>query len=117
MNEETLKTVAARFAAARKARKMNQQDVADKAGVSLGTINNLENARSLPQRKNRAAIVAAIGEDIFDEGLADQARLGWDDDVQVFTEVIGGYLNALTPAQRAEVVTRWMREITGQSSR
>jgi len=116
MNEKTLKTVAARFAAAREQRKMKQQDVADAAGVSLGVISNLERAKTMPQRSTRAAIVRALGEDIFEDGLADAARLGWAEDVQVFTEVIGGYLNALPPAARAEVVGRWMREITGQAT-
>jgi transcriptional regulator with XRE-family HTH domain len=116
MNDQTLQAVAARLTAARKMRKMTQQDVADAAGVSLGAINNLENARTMPQRKTRAAIAQALGEDIFEDGLADAARLGWPDDVQVFTEVIGGYLAGLTPAARAEVVGRWMREITGQAT-
>jgi transcriptional regulator with XRE-family HTH domain len=116
MDEETLKLIAARFTEARKARGLNQQEVADRAGVSLGTVNNIENARSMPQRKTRAAIAQALGKDIFDDGLGEAARLGWPDDVQVFTEVIGGYLAALPPAKRGEVVGRWMREITGQST-
>lgn len=112
MNNETLKSVAARFAAARKMRKMSQQDVADAAGVSLGTISNLENAHRMPQRRTRAAIAQAIGEDIFDDGLADSARLGWPGDVQVFTQVLGAYLTALPPAERADLISEWVGRIT-----
>jgi transcriptional regulator with XRE-family HTH domain len=115
-NSDTLATIAARFKEARLARNMDQKDVAEKAGVSVGTINNLEHGRRMPHRRTRAAISRALGEDIFEDGLGDEARLGWPQDVQVFADVIGGYLAALPPTERAEVVGRWMREITGQSS-
>jgi transcriptional regulator with XRE-family HTH domain len=114
--DEALSVIAARFKEARVKRNMEQKDVAEKAGVSTGTIHNLEHAKRMPQRKTRVAIARALGEDIFEDGLAEAARLGWPDDVQVFADVIGGYLAALPPAERAEVVGRWMREIMGQPS-
>lgn len=115
MNDATLKLVAARFHAARKAKGMNLKDVAEAAGVSTTTISTLANAKSMPQRANRAAIARVLGEDIFDDGLADEARLGWPEDVQTYTEVLGQYLAALPPSKRAEVMGRWIREITGLS--
>lgn len=111
MNQQTLKTVAERFASARKARKLKQEELAELAGVSVGTISNLENAKSLPQRRIRVALTEALGEDVFDDNLGESARLGWPEDVQVFTDVIGQYLASLTPPERSETVGRWMREI------
>lgn len=111
MDEQARKQIAQRFAAARKQRKMTQQDVADAAGVSLGMINNLENGRSMPQSANRAAIVEALGVDVFGEGLAESARRGWPESVQTFTDVLGQYLSTLPAEERHALITAWMKEI------
>lgn len=111
MNDATLKRIAARFADARDAKGMKNKDVAKAAGVSTTTISTLANAKSMPQRATRAAITRALGVDIFDDDLADEARLGWPDDVETYTLVLGGYLAALSPSNRAAVMSRWMSEI------
>lgn len=109
--EQERKEIGRRFAVARKRKGLKQAEVAEMAGLSLGVINNLENGRTLPQSANRAAIVAALGEDIFGGELADAARSSWPQDVQVFTDVLGQYLSALEPEARATHVSRWMAEI------
>jgi transcriptional regulator with XRE-family HTH domain len=116
MDDATLKSVAARFTAARKAKGLQQKDIAEAAGVSTTTISTFENGKSMPQRSTRAAITRALGEDVFDDDLADEAMLGWPDDVQVYIKVVGGYLAALPPDKRAAVMGRWMAEMTGQAT-
>lgn len=111
MNTEERKSLGERVAAVRKARKLTQQQVADEAGVSLGVITNVETGKTVPQGANRRAIAKVLGEDVFGDGTAQAARDLWPADVQVFTDVLGGYLARLDPESRAEQVARWMAEI------
>lgn len=112
--EQERKEIGRRFAAARKRRGLKQHEVAELAGVSLGMVNNLENGRSLPQLANRNSIVGVLGEDIFGGELADAARTSWPEDVRLFTDVLGQWLSALDPEDRASHVSRWMADIIGQ---
>jgi transcriptional regulator with XRE-family HTH domain len=112
--ESERRQIGRRFAAARKRRRMTQAQVAEAAGLSLGVINNLENGRSLPQAANRDAIVRVIGEDVFGGELADAARAAWPRDVQVFTDVLGAHLAALSPEKADDLIRRWMAEILSE---
>lgn len=114
MNGEDRRTLGEKAAAIRKARRMTQQQVADSAGVSLGVIGNLENGKTVPQGANRRAIAKALGEDVFGDGTAQAARDLWPTDVQVFTDVLGGYLARLGEDARAEQVADWMAQIVGR---
>jgi transcriptional regulator with XRE-family HTH domain len=111
MNTEERKTLGEKVAAVRKARRLTQQQLADEAGVSLGVIGNLENGKTVPQGANRRAIAKALGEDVFGDGTAQAARDLWPVDVQVFTDVLGGYLASLDNEARAAQVAAWMSEI------
>ncbi len=111
MNHEERKALGEKVAAIRKSRRLTQQQLADAAGVSLGVISNLENAKTVPQGANRRSIAKALGEDVFGDGTAQAARDMWPADVQVFTDVLGGYLARLDPEIRAEQVAAWMSEI------
>lgn len=114
MNAEDRKALGERVAVVRKSRGMTQQQLADEAGVSLGVIGNLENGHTVPQGANRRAIASALGEDVFGDGSAQAARDLWPKDVQVFTDVLGGFLARLDPETRADQVAKWMSEIVNQ---
>jgi transcriptional regulator with XRE-family HTH domain len=111
MNAEERKALGEKVEAARKAQRYTQQQLADLAGVSLGVISNLERGETVPQSGNRRAIAKALGEDIFGEATAQAARDLWPTDVQIFTDVLGGYLARLDPVARARQVAEWMSEI------
>lgn len=111
MNAEERKDLGAAVAAARKRQRYTQQQLAEKAGVSLGVISNLENGKTVPQGANRRAITKALGTDVFGDGTAQSTRDLWPVDVQVFTDVLGGYLARLDPDSRARQVAEWMAEI------
>lgn len=111
MNDEDKRALGERVASVRKARRMTQQQLADAAGVSLGVIGNLEGGKTVPQGANRRAIATALGEDVFGDGTAQAARDLWPRDVQVFTDVLGGYLARLDEESRAEQVAQWMSDI------
>jgi len=116
MNNEERKTLGEKVAAVRKALpgRVTQQEIADRAGVSLGVITNLETGKTVPQGANRRAIAKALGEDVFGDGTAQAARDLWPADVQVFTDVLGGYLASLDAETRAAQVAAWMSEIMGR---
>lgn len=104
-----------RVTAARRRRKLTQQELAAEAGVSLGTISGLERGETLPQRANRAVIARALGEDVFGEAKGDELRYTWPNDVQVFADTLGQYLSQLEPKDRATLVAKWMREILNRT--
>lgn len=111
MNTEERTALAERARLARKRLKLTQQEVADKAGVSLGVIGNLENGKTVPQGANRRAIAQALAEDVFGDNIAQSTRDLWPGDVQVFTDVLGQYLASLDPDARARQVSQWMSDI------
>lgn len=111
MESSERRALGEKVAAVRKARRLTQQQLADAAGVSLGVIGNLENGKTVPQGANRRAITKALGEDVFGDATAQAARDLWPSDVQVFTDVLGGYLARLDPDARGEQVAKWMAEI------
>lgn len=114
MHDEERKALGATARLARKQIKLTQQELADRAGVSLGVISNLENGKTVPQGANRRGIAKALGEDIFGDQTAQAARDLWPRDVQVFTDVLGGFLARLDEETRAEQVASWMSEIVNR---
>lgn len=111
MNSEEKKRLGQRVREARKALRITQQELADKAHVSLGVINNLETGKTVPQGGNRQAIAKALAADVFEDGIAQSTRDLWPNDVVVFTDVLGLYLANLPEDERAQVVSKWMNEI------
>lgn len=116
MNTEERTALGQRARLARKRLKLTQQEIADKAGVSLGVISNLENGKTVPQGANRRAIAKALNEDVFGDNIAQATRDLWPGDVQVFTDVLGAYLASLDPETRAQQVAQWMSEIVNRRS-
>ena len=60
-NSEDLRRAGHAVASRRGELRMTQQDLADKAGIDLKTVYNLESGTRWPIAKNRAAIAAALG--------------------------------------------------------
>ena len=111
MNHEERKELGEKVAAARKAQRFTQQQLAKRAGVSLGVISNVETGKTVPQPHHRRAIAKALGSDVFGDATAQATRDLWPSDVQVFTDVLGGYLASLDEDARAAQVAKWMSEI------
>lgn len=113
MDAEDKKALGDRAREARKALpgRVLQQDIADRAGVSLGVISNLENGKTVPQPSHRRAIAAALEEDIFGEGVAQETWDSWSADTQAFASAVGLFLEGLPADKRAAMVARWMRDI------
>jgi transcriptional regulator with XRE-family HTH domain len=99
MNQQERDELAERVRQARKEKRYTQQQLAEGAGVSLGTINNLERGVSVPQRANLASILRFLGID-QDPG---ETRAGWDDDVELQLDIIGAFLQRLDPEHRRVV--------------
>lgn len=111
MHEEERVALGQRVRNARKQLRLTQQQLADRAGVSLGVISNLEGGRTVPQGANRRAIARALEADVFEDQVAQSTRDLWSTDVQVFTDVLGQYLNGLDAEARADQVAKWMSDI------
>lgn len=111
MHEEERVALGQRVRNARKQLRLTQQQLADRAGVSLGVISNLEGGRTVPQGANRRAIARALEADVFEDQVAQSTRDLWSTDVQVFTDVLGQYLSGLDAEARADQVAKWMSDI------
>lgn len=116
MDDGELKALGDKARAARKAlgKGVRQRDVADRAGVSLGVISNLERGETLPQPAHRRAIADVLGQDIFGEATARATSDEWDPMTRAYVDAIGLYLHALPPEQRAAQVATWMSEIIAE---
>lgn len=91
---------------ARKARKWTQQDVADKAGVTLRTYQAFETGAARPQPANLAAFVEVLGLDDHDD---DQPR--WSPDTQAFLNTLAIYMEGLSDRARARFIETETRRI------
>jgi len=101
--------------AARKARKWKQGDLAKAAGVSIGTIQNLE----LGKRKTDPGNVIAIRQALDLEGDEVETRKTWPSDIQVIVNMIGQCLLGKSPEERyafsMEMVDRFMPTTDGSN--
>lgn len=104
MDRQTWEHLAHQIRQERKARRWTQQDLADKADVSLGTVQNAEAAKSVPQLSNRRAILAAVG--LTEEGDPATPREGWPDDVRVALNVVGLWLEQVEGEEREARIRR-----------
>lgn len=115
MDAEKKLELGRRVTSARKALRYTQKELADAAGVSLGVVSNLENGRTVPQSANRRALTKVLGEDVFGDAVAQEARDLWPHDVQLFTDVLGQYLASLPPERRSAQVAAWMGDIVNDA--
>ena len=101
---------AARVRAERKSRRWTQQELADKASVSLRTVQMFETRKAEPQPENLRLILAAVGINPDDE-VADATREDWPLDVKVALDMIGAYLVTFSEDQRLDVIHDLTRQI------
>jgi transcriptional regulator with XRE-family HTH domain len=90
---------------------LTQEQVAERAGVSLRAYQMFETRKSVPQSENLRAILGVL--DIAAEGdaTAQTTRSGWPLDVQVFLDVMGAYLVTLSEEVRLSVIHGLTRQI------
>lgn len=93
----------------RKERKWTQQDVAERAGVSLRTYQLFENGQSRPQPANLRAILDAL--DLEAEG-SEEPR--WEPDVQAYLDTIGYYMESLSDKERRRFISTEHRRLVRQ---
>lgn len=104
--------------AARKRKRWGQQELAEKAGVSLGVVSNLERKRTRPQPANERQILTTLGIETPDDAAAvDEERRDWPADVAVFLDVMGLFLSAVPESARADVIHDLTRQVMSHPSR
>lgn len=110
MDTNTRKHVADQVRAARKAHRWTQPELAEHAGVSVGTVSNTERAISWPQPSHLRAILRALDITLDEPGEpADQrdensTALAWflslHDDVRTALYMVGLYLERFEGEER-----------------
>lgn len=103
---------------ARKRKRWRQEDLAERAGVSLGVVNNLERRKTRPQPANERKILTALGiETPEDAAQNDEERREWPRDVAVFLDVMGLFLSGTPEAARADIIHDLTRQVMNHPSR
>jgi transcriptional regulator with XRE-family HTH domain len=104
--------------AARKRKRWGQQELAEKAGVSLGVVSNLERKKTRPQPGNEREILNALGIETADDAEHfDEERRDWPADVAVFLDVMGLFLSACPERERADIIHDLTRQVMHHPSR
>lgn len=97
---------------ARRRKRWGQQELAERANVSLGVVSNLERAKTRPQPGNERAILTALGiETPEDEVQNQEERRAWPPDVAVFLDVMGLFLSAAPDEARSEIIHDLTRRV------
>jgi transcriptional regulator with XRE-family HTH domain len=103
---------------ARKRKRWGQQELAERAQVSLGVVSNLEREKTRPQPANERAILSALGIETADDAEQnDEERRAWPADVAVFLDVMGLFLSARPEADRAEIIHDLTRKVMNHPNR
>lgn len=114
MEKDTRRRVGAQIQSARRARHWGQPELAEKAGVSVGTISNTELGKSWPQPNHLRAILDAleirldglVGSDVVDPGEDEggPTALAWfldlHADVRTALYMVGLYLERFDDEER-----------------
>lgn len=102
----------------RKKRGLDQRELANLAGVSLGTVQNIEGAKvRKPHQGNLEAILAVLDlplgsdGDAADDPTEESGEIEWPPDVEAFRDIIGLYLMQFDPATRVKVMRVVNRQI------
>jgi len=113
MNEvNEMNELARRVQEERKRRRWTQQELADRAAVSLGTVSNFERRRSDPQAAHLRALLRALGiEADAGDRRASNTRAEWPQDVKTFLDVMGIYLTAIPEERREQIIYDLTRQI------
>jgi transcriptional regulator with XRE-family HTH domain len=94
---------------ARKARGWTQQEVADRAGVTLRTYQSFESGTAHPQPANLAAFVDVLG--LNDPVADDDDAPRWSPDTTVFLNMLGLYMEELSDRARWRFIEDETRRI------
>jgi transcriptional regulator with XRE-family HTH domain len=104
--------------AARKRKRWGQQELANRAGVSLGVVSNLERGKTRPQPANERAILTVLGIETADDAEAiDEERRAWPPDVAVALDVWGLFLTSTPEEVRSEIIHDITRRVMNHPSR
>jgi transcriptional regulator with XRE-family HTH domain len=96
----------------RRRRHLTQEQVAASVGMSARAYQMFEGGQTKPQPANLQAIVTYLYlENPPSNGDGERPELVWPADVQVFLDMLGAYLVAMTPAQRLAVIHDVTRQI------
>lgn len=107
--------LAKKVRAARLRRNWTQQELADAAGVSLGTVSNFEIRKSTPQPPKLRAITQALDlEREAGDAVASETRSEWPADVKTFLDVMGLFLTSMSDEHRTEVMYDLTRQIVAR---
>lgn len=109
MDAEELRTLVVE---GRKKRGLTQDELAERAGVSLGTVQNIEGAKTKTQRDKREKVLGALGLSDTDEPQPPEGvERTWPADVSVFLDVLGTYLLRFDEPTRLQVIHDVTRQI------
>lgn len=98
LTEQERATYAARIKPARTEAKMTQLDLATAAGVSRGTVANMESAKVVPQAEHLRSVMLAL--DLVLDGTE------WSDGVREWVGVLAPLIERIPPAKRGELLGR-----------
>lgn len=90
---------------------LTQEQMAERAGVSLRAYQNFENGKGWPQPANLRAILDAAGVDSIPDAVAVATRGEWPRDIKVFLDMLGAYLATMVDEERLEFIHRMTREV------
>lgn len=101
---------------------LSREEVAERAGISPGTVQNLErDTYKKPQRDKLEAVCKVLGLD-FDEVMggvdaSDKVRRGLPPEVSVLLDILGGWLSAQPPDRRRREVEFLHQHMFGESQK
>lgn len=105
------KTLAEQARAARKAMGLTQKAMAEKAGVSPRAYQDFEGAKTKTQAGNLRQIIDALGLTPEDADLAQMTRDELPRETQVFLDMLGAYMESMTPDERMEFIRQETRRL------
>jgi transcriptional regulator with XRE-family HTH domain len=87
---------------------LTQQQVADLANVSTGTVANIESGRTVPQATKLRGVMQVLG-------INEDGTLSYPKDVQVLLDVIGAWLTKMPDSDRQDAIRVITELIFGDS--
>lgn len=99
LTEQERATYAAQVKPARRKAAMSQQELADAAQVSRGTVSNIERGATIPQEDGLRAVMTVLG-------LRVDGEQQWPEWVEEWVAVIGPLMARLSPERRGDVLGR-----------
>lgn len=112
---DDLDALAEQVQEARKQRGWSQQELANRAGVSVRSVSNFERKTNSPQAATLRAILRSLDlERDAGDAQASQTRSEWPRKVQVFLDMLGLFLAALPEEEQEEVIYDLTRQIVSK---